>query len=76
MKYVLEYHEHRITDEATARMREFKQTIVEINPISVYREFCGYSLTMFSRSPEKAEEFLKSINAYYDSFSDLWKVGD
>ncbi|QFR55672.1 hypothetical protein JC221_026 [Yersinia phage JC221] len=76
MRYILEYNEQELPLEFMARMREYKQSISSISPVTVYREFVGYRITIFSRSPERADEFLKSFGACYDSIESVWKVGD
>jgi len=76
MRYILEYNEQELPLEFMARIREFKQSISSISPVTVYREFVGYRIAIFSRSPERADDFLKKIGAYYDSYGNIFKVGD
>ncbi|UJB55208.1 hypothetical protein [Enterobacter phage vB_EcRAM-01] len=75
MKYVLEYHEQEITELMIDKMRVYNQNITSIKPLSVCREFAGYSLAMYTNSEDDATAYLLSIGAIFDKFEKVWKVG-
>ena len=75
MKYILEYHEHQITEAMIDNMRVYNQNITSIKPLSVCREFGGYSFAMYTNSEDDATAYLKSIGAIFDKFEKVWKVG-
>ncbi|AAX78609.1 protein of unknown function [Pseudotevenvirus RB43] len=75
MKYVLEYCEHEFTEDMMNKMRVYNQNITSITPVTACREFVGYSFTIYTNSEDDATAYLKSINAIFDKFEKVWKVG-